>query len=254
MAQRRLFSPDIVESDAFLDMPVSTQALYFHLGMHADDDGFVNPKRVMRMIGAPDDDLKILLGKRFVLTFESGVIVIKHWRIHNSIRKDRYNETKYLEEKKTLILKENGSYTEDGNQLATKRQPVGKKVATQVKVSKGKVSKGKEDGSSTELSALPEPTPSQDAVNFFSKGENYVKTVEWLKSKGVPDKLINVELEKFILWWTEKNSTGKKERWQMEKTFEVKRRLATWLSRVKEFSGVSKKFPDSQEVDNFSKK
>ena len=134
MSQRRLFSPAIVESDAFLEMPVSTQALYFHLGMHADDDGFVNPKMIMRMIGASEDDLKVLLGKRFVLSFESGVIVIKHWLIHNSIRKDRYNPTKYLDEKNTLQIKENGAYTELW-------QPFGNHLATQGKVSKGKVSK-----------------------------------------------------------------------------------------------------------------
>lgn len=112
MAQRRLFSLKIVASDAFLDMPTSSRELYFHLGMYADDDGFVNPKKIVRMLGASDDDLKVLLAKRFVLAFENGVVVIKHWLIHNTILKDRYKETLYLEEKKRLIIKENGSYTE----------------------------------------------------------------------------------------------------------------------------------------------
>ena len=134
MAQRRLFSPDIVKSDAFLDMPVSSRDLYFYLAMDADDDGFVNPKRIIRAIGASDDDLKVLLSKRFVLPFESGVIVIKHWLIHNSIRKDRYNETKYLEEKKTLFIKDNKAYSDV-------RQPVGNQSATQVKLSKVNLSK-----------------------------------------------------------------------------------------------------------------
>lgn len=110
-----MFSPAIVESDAFLDMPVSSQALYFHLGMHADDDGFVNPKRIMREVGVAEDDLKVLVAKRFVLPFENGVVVIKHWRINNLIRKDWYKETMYLEEKKQLAVKENGSYTEAVN-------------------------------------------------------------------------------------------------------------------------------------------
>lgn len=122
MAQRRMFSPDIVESDAFLDMPSSSQSLYFHLGMYADDDGFVNPKRIMRMIGANDDDLKVLIGKRFLLPFENGVVVIKHWRINNLVRKDWYKETQYIEQKKQLKLKENGSYTESVNENATVRQ------------------------------------------------------------------------------------------------------------------------------------
>jgi hypothetical protein len=115
MAKRRMFSLDIVDSDAFLEMPLSTQTLYFHLGMRADDDGFVSsPKRIQRMIGASDDDLKLLVAKRFILTFDSGIVVIKHWKINNYIRNDRYNHTQYLEEKKTLYVKENGAYTDDG--------------------------------------------------------------------------------------------------------------------------------------------
>lgn len=116
MAQRRMFSPDIVNSDAFLEMPPSTQALYFQLGMKADDDGFVNPKMVMRMMGSSDDELKVLLAKRFVLPFENGVIVIKHWKINNLVRKDWYKPTIYLEQKSKLLIKENGSYTLDETQ------------------------------------------------------------------------------------------------------------------------------------------
>lgn len=113
MAERRMFAKTIIDSDAFLDMPLSAQALYFHLSMRADDDGFVNnPKKVQRMVGASDDDCKLLVMKRFILTFESGIIVIKHWKIHNYIQKDRYKETVYLQEKSTLALNENKAYTE----------------------------------------------------------------------------------------------------------------------------------------------
>lgn len=112
MAQRRMFAKTIIDSDAFLDMPHSTQLLYFHLAMRADDDGFINnPKNIMRMIGCKDDDLKILLTKKFLLPFESGVVVIKHWQVHNYIQKDRYTETKYKEEKAMLQLDENKAYT-----------------------------------------------------------------------------------------------------------------------------------------------
>lgn len=112
MANRRMFSKEIVDSDAFLDMPLSTQALYFHLAMRADDDGFVNnPKKLSRMIGASDDEFKVLLAKNFLLSFESGIIVIKHWRLHNYIQKDRYKTTTYIEEKGLLGIKENGVYT-----------------------------------------------------------------------------------------------------------------------------------------------
>ncbi len=93
-----MFSTEIVNSDAFLDMPASTQALYFHLGMHCDDDGFVYPRKVVRMIGAVEDDLKILALKKFVLPFESGVMVVKHWRVNNFIRSDRYRSTTHREE------------------------------------------------------------------------------------------------------------------------------------------------------------
>lgn len=134
MAERRMFTQKIVDSDAFLDMPLSTQSLYFHLNMRADDDGFVNnPKKIQRMIGASDDDLRLLLAKRFILGFENGVVVIKHWRMHNLLRKDRYNPTQYVEEMNQLALNDNGSYTEKGNVecLATTWQPNDNQMATQ---------------------------------------------------------------------------------------------------------------------------
>ena len=108
-----MFAKTIVTSDAFLDMPASTRCLYFFLGMVADDDGFVNnPRSIMRQSGATADDINLLIAKRFILTFQSGVVVIKHWCIHNTIQKDRYKETKYLEEKATLSLDGNKAYTE----------------------------------------------------------------------------------------------------------------------------------------------
>lgn len=112
MAERRMFAKTIVTSDAFLDLPATTRCLYFLLGMMADDDGFVNnPNSIMRQSGATRDDMNLLIAKRFVLTFESGVVVIKHWCIHNTIQKDRYKETKYLEEKATLVLDKQQGYT-----------------------------------------------------------------------------------------------------------------------------------------------
>lgn len=113
MAERRMFAKTIVLSDAFLDLPMSARCLYFTLGMLADDDGFVNaPRSIMRQCGASDDDAKILLAKKFILAFESGVIVIKHWRINNYLRNDRYVETKYVDEKGTLEIDSNGAYTQ----------------------------------------------------------------------------------------------------------------------------------------------
>lgn len=152
MAERRMFTQKIIDSDAFLDMPLTTQALYFHLNMRADDDGFINnPKKICRMIGASEDDLKLLIAKRFVLAFEKGVIVIKHWRMHNLIRKDRYSPTQYEDEFMSLDIKDNGSYTEKmpqiqgieeyGNQMATSWQPVGNQMATQDRLGKDRLGK-----------------------------------------------------------------------------------------------------------------
>ena len=112
MAKRRMFSQQITDSDAFLDMPLSAQALYFHLGMTADDDGFVNnPKRIQRITGANEDDLKLLIAKNFVIAFETGVVVIKHWKINNYIPKDRYTPTVYTDEKALISEKSNRAYT-----------------------------------------------------------------------------------------------------------------------------------------------
>lgn len=111
MAEKRMLTMKICDSDAFLDMPQSTQNLYFHLNLRADDDGFIgNPKRIQKLINASEDDLKLLLLKRFIIAFDSGVIVIKHWRMHNTIQADRYKQTAYQDELNLLMLKPNKSY------------------------------------------------------------------------------------------------------------------------------------------------
>lgn len=112
MAERRMFAKTIIDSDAFTEMPLSTQALYFHLSLRADDDGFLNcAQKIMRMIGAAKNDYDILLAKRFVIQFNDGICVIKHWRIHNYIQSDRYKPTVYQDEKSALSVKTNGAYT-----------------------------------------------------------------------------------------------------------------------------------------------
>lgn len=112
MAERRMFAKTIIDSDAFLEMPLSTQALYFHLSMRADDDGFLNNAiKIQRMIGANQNDYDLLVAKRFILQFEDGICVIKHWRIHNYIQRDRYKPTIYQEEKNLLEMKDNSAYS-----------------------------------------------------------------------------------------------------------------------------------------------
>lgn len=111
MAERRMFAKSVIDSDLFLDMPLSAQALYFHLSMRADDDGFINnPKKIQRMIGSSDDDCKLLVLKKFIIPFESGIVVIRHWKIHNYIQKDRYKETTCLEEKAQISIDGTGAY------------------------------------------------------------------------------------------------------------------------------------------------
>ena len=202
MAERRMFTDKITESDVFLDMPLSTQALYFHFCMNADDDGFVkNPKRIQRMLGASDDDCKLLVLKRFVLPFESGVIVIKHWRMHNLLRKDRYKPTEYIEEKSMLKIKENGAYTFDEAQgkslMATSWQPDDNQLATQDSIGKDSIDKYiKENKKESPL----------DGFDFTEKVKSMVYT--WLgykKEKGQTYKPtgLNTLLKKVEKWQKE---------------------------------------------------
>lgn len=145
-----MFSPEIVGSEEFKTMPMSSQALYFHLGMDADDDGFIQPKLLMRAIGFTDDDLKVLLAKRFLLEFGNGVVVIKHWLIHNMIRTDRYKPTRYIEEKKLLFIKDNKAYTD--------RKPIGlhsgNQMAPQVRLGKDRLLS--DSGESEDIVSVPE--------------------------------------------------------------------------------------------------
>ena len=138
MAEKRMFTQKIICADAFTKLPPTTQCLYFHLCMGADDDGFNNQiRRSMFNAHADQHDFEILVRERFILPFDSGVIVIKHWRMHNAIRNDRYHETEYLEEKAMLVLKENKVYTEKnrfGNQMATIGIPYGNQMDTEIRL------------------------------------------------------------------------------------------------------------------------
>lgn len=226
MANKRMFSKQITASDAFLDMPVSSQLLYFHLNMEADDDGFVsNPKRIMRTLNVGSDDLKILLGKRFLLAFESGVVVIKHWLLHNAVRRDMYKETQYLDEKKLLQIKDNNAYTE------TRNEPVTKAVhrLDKIRLGQDRVESGDKS-----------PTPSEITRNFFDSSSLQGKMISNLMEKGIPEISARAEIEKFISYWTELNKSGTKQRWELQSTFEVGRRLTTWFSKIKEFNKSQK--------------
>ena len=169
MAERRMFAKTIIDSDAFLDMPHSTQLLYFHLSMRADDDGFINnPKSIMRNTKCNEDDLKLLITKKFIIPFESGIVVIKHWKIHNYIAKDRYKETKYKDEKALLSLDDNNSYTHC-------IQPV-YKMDTQDRLGKDRLGKDRGDNI---LSVSGENEPCEKA----QRGEEITEIIEYLNNR-----------------------------------------------------------------------
>ena len=176
MAERRMFAKTIIDSDAFVDMPLSTQALYFHLSMRADDDGFINnPKKIKRMIGASDDDLKMLILKKFIIPFETGIVVIKHWKIHNYIKNDRYKPTVYQEEKKMLIEKDNKAYslepygTQSGSRTDPDRIQTVSEMDTQVRLGKDRLDKDRLDKDNIEedniYSGSGEPNPLDGHMN-----------------------------------------------------------------------------------------
>ena len=111
MAERRMFSKTIIDSDRFIDMPATARLLYYDLAMRADDDGFVgSPMKIVRMTDASEDDLDILEEEEFIISFPSGVIAITHWKVHNYIRKDTYKKTFYIDEMALLTVDELGVY------------------------------------------------------------------------------------------------------------------------------------------------
>lgn len=158
MAQRRMFSKDITNSDEFVDMPLSSQALYFHLGMNADDDGFVPPKGIMRLVQAKDDDLKVLRAKGFVIPFKDSVIVLTHWKTNNEIKRDRYKPTIYQEHLKILGIT-SGKYEMD-----TKCLQNVSKMETQVRLGKDSIGKVSIDKDSLEIA-----DKSADVINSLLK-------------------------------------------------------------------------------------
>jgi hypothetical protein len=246
MAERRMISLEVVDTDAFLDMPQSSQLLYFHLSIRADDDGFVsNPRKIARTLGVGVDDMKVLIGKKFVIAFEDGVCVIKHWRINNFIRKDIYKETKYLNLKQTLFIRPNGAYTlnDDGNAIPIPKghfqlDSVNEALTErQLRLEKGSIGKDRLESGKEEKLA-----PKEIALRFFSEEDNQEQesVISMLLEGGMSEQVARAEIKKFVMYWTELNSTGKKQRWEMEKTFEVKRRLTTWFAKVSQFKGFDK--------------
>lgn len=209
MGNRRMFSKKITDTDRFLDMPASAQNLYFHLNMHADDDGFLgNAKTIKRMVGASDDDLKLLVTKQFLIPFDDGVVVIKDWRIHNYIRSDRYRSTIYTDHKNSLQINENQQYelvseqpkevgmtdgipsgNQNGYQMDTQvklsQVKSGEVKLSQAKLSKGKLSKTRQDKTSRdqpEADSVPQEAV-KEVIDYLNQkaGTKYRSTTEATK-------------------------------------------------------------------------
>jgi hypothetical protein len=253
MAERRMFAKTIIDSDAFLEMPTSSQLLYFHLSMRADDDGFVNkPKSVMRMVGCKEDDLKLLFVKKFLIPFESGIVVIKHWKIHNYIAKDRYTETKYKEEKSMLQLDENKAYTQSNTPCI---QDVDESM-TQVrlgKVSLGKVSEDNISAPDEAESAPPKkkkPTKHKygEFQNVLLTDPEYEKLADdfgadlrdkaisfldaYIEEKGYKSKSHNLAIRRWVMDAVKENES------KQPKTGGRKEKLPSWYVKPYEHSAA----------------
>lgn len=215
MAQRRMFSLKIIDTDLFLEMPHSTRLLYYELSMRADDDGFISsPKKILKMVGCSDDDFKILLSKKYLIPFESGVCVVRHWKIHNYIQKDRYSQTVYLQEKNQLHEDENGMYTK-----CIQNDNI---MDTQVRLELGQVS-----------IELEKEIVEKEKVKTF-KVPSILEIQEFLKEKAIT----NVNAEKFYYYY---ESNG----WMVGKA-----KMKSWHSAI--MTWKNKEFNNPQ-IDNVKK-
>lgn len=236
MAERRMFSQKVVGSDAFTEMPAMTQVLYFHLNMNADDDGFVNsPKKIARSVGATDKDLTTLINKRFLIRFPSGVVVIKHWKINNSIRPDRYKPTEYQEEFSMLIIKKNKSYSEkekhpelvDSDEdenvtgLDTNGIPSDNQMDPQDRIGedrgKDRIDKNREKGAKNSKSKDFTPPTLEEIKEFCAQRDSpvdpnrfydFFEAGNWIDTKGNPVKNWK---QKLITWERKEKTTNERE-------------------------------------------
>lgn len=189
MAEKRMFAKAVIDSDMFLDMPLTAQALYFHMAMRADDDGFVdNPKKIQRMVGASDDDFRLLIAKRFVIVFESGIIVISHWKLHNYIRSDRYKPTIHKAEKARISTDESRVYTAgipcgipNDNQRLTQYR------LDKISIDKSNIDKGESVRGGKEAKPPSPPKPSRHKYGVYKNVLLSDEDMEKLKAEFTAD-------------------------------------------------------------------
>lgn len=246
MAKRRMLSNRITTTARFLKMPPSSQALYFHLCIHADDDGIVEAYPVMQSVGSNEDDIKILATKDFVKVLNDDLVTfILDWREHNMIRPDRKIDSIYKDLLLQIIPNANLVTPEARSDVKDNRARlsgiIGGPSTDRPRTSHGPLRLGKDRVSkeNKDKEAEKPPTPSEDAIDFFGQGVKYFELLD-LFSKDRDRTRIEMEFKKFGLYWTEPNKTGTKVRWQQQPTFEVKRRLIQWLTRANQYSAITK--------------
>ena len=217
-----MFAKTIIDSDAFLEMPMAARLLYYDLAMRADDDGFINsPRKIMKFVGATYDDMNILIARKFIIPFDNGVVVIKHWRIHNYIRKDTYNETSYKEQKALLELDENKAYR------LSNGFPVDGSL-TQVRIGKDSIGK---DSINNNIKEVSKDTSEKKIFTPPSVEE----VQEYIKSVGS-----KVDAEAFVAFYESKGwmiGKNKMKSW--------KSAIVTWEKR----NGLKRETPKKVEVE-----
>jgi hypothetical protein len=242
MAQKRMFDKGLIETDSFMDMPMPTKALYFLLGMEADDEGFVSPTRVMRIYGGNADDLKVLIAKKFVIQFESGVVVITDWKKNNWLDNRRIRKTIYQNEM-ALLSEKNEKYCLLSNGLATAKQPLSDGLASieENRIEENSTEESRRGEYEGRVADAPSPAKKQKPIlSLEEKNQEFIKQVNKNFNYNIPLEL-KPEIQKFILYWTEPNKSKTKIRWEMEKTWDVKRRIATWMNNSRKFNRVNER-------------
>lgn len=238
-----MFSNRIANSARFLQMPIESQLLYFHMILRADDDGVVESYPVMKLLGVTPDNFKILIAKKFIEQLnEDQVVIIINWLEHNKIRADRKKDSiyKHLIPKEMPLLepKPRSDVKDNSNRIG------GQSMDSVSKVSIGKVRLGKV----SIVKDMTKPTPLQISKDFFDKKESFNYLFE-LFAKQVDRKILKVRFEEFVLYWTEPNKSGTKVKWEQQSTFDVKRRLYTWLKNSHKFdSGTNNSKYQANEV------
>lgn len=252
MAEKRMFSSNVIDSDAFLDMSPTARLLYYDMGMRADDDGFIDsPKKIMRIIGASDSDLKELIDNGFVLRFESGVIVIRHWYVNNRVRRDTYHETIYTEEKSRLLLEKNNVY-QLRNDSVTDTLQTCDEIGSQIRGGEDRIDKDRlgkdrlgegcacvrEESSENQADCLTPPSQESPVLYFPTKeGEQPIYQSDIDNLSRYYNNSIDVKAEILACAENSRGKPGKESSWQTAVT--------VWISRTLRFKSA-----DSVESEN----